>query len=72
MGKLIDSDKVLSLIEQEQASCDITRWYDLRIYHSLENVRREVKKMQEECEKEIEEDNDERKEIRTDFRYLCN
>lgn len=58
MGKLIDSDKVLSLIEQEQASCDITRWYDFRIYHSLENVRREVEKIQEECEKEAEEDND--------------
>lgn len=49
MGKLIDSDKVLSLIEQEQASCDITRWYDFRIYHALENVRQEVETMQDEC-----------------------
>lgn len=55
MGKLIDSDKVLSLIEQEQASCDITRWYDFRIYYSLENVRQEVKEMQEECKNEAEE-----------------
>ena len=45
MGKLIDSDKVLFLIEQEQASCDIERWYDFRIYRALENVRREVEKM---------------------------
>lgn len=55
MGKLIDSDKVLSLIEQEQASCDITRWYDFRIYHSLENVRREVEKMQDERTEKAEE-----------------
>lgn len=56
MGKLIDSDKVLSLIGQEQASYDMTRWYNFRIYHALENVRQEVEKIQEERENEVEEE----------------
>lgn len=50
MGKLIDSDKVLAIIEKEQKSYDVTKWYDSRAYHTLENLRREVEKMQEESE----------------------